>query len=156
VLGGRRHVGSPLQRAKAPCRPRRGPSSRQHKSAGTRSPILGRAKSTDPEPCRTQHLRELLRPSRVLAVERGDADRLAVVSGLVRAGFFLCPQRDSNPRCRLESAKLGISRRLPRSFAIDRNLLPLGQTARSGIVGSLQRFPRFVEACVVHAPSILV
>ena len=61
----------------------------------------------------------------------------------VRVGSNLCPQRDSNPRCRLESAKLGISRTLPRSFAIDRNLLPLGQTARSGIVGSLQRFPPF-------------
>ncbi len=62
---------------------------------------------------------------------------------LSEAILILCPQRDSNPRCRLESAKLGISRRLPRSFAIDRNLLPLGQTARSGVVGSLQRFPPF-------------
>ena len=65
MLGGRRHVGSPLQCAKAHWRPVRGPSSRQHKSAGTRGPIYGRAKSADLEPLPTAHWRELLRPSRV-------------------------------------------------------------------------------------------
>ena len=39
--------------------------------------------------------------------------------GLVRGGLILYPQRDSNPRCRLESAKLGIFRHLPRSLVID-------------------------------------
>jgi hypothetical protein len=32
--------------------------------------------------------------------------------------FSLCPQRGSNPCCRLESAKFGISRHLPRFLVI--------------------------------------
>ena len=47
-----------------PCGPRRGPTSRQHKSAGTRAHV-GQAKSADLELYRRQHWRELLRPSRV-------------------------------------------------------------------------------------------
>jgi hypothetical protein len=43
----------------------------------------------------------LARPRRWI---RGDADRLAAVSGLVRASLILCPQRGSNPCCRLERA----------------------------------------------------
>jgi hypothetical protein len=62
---------------------------------------------------------------------------------LVNAGLILYPQRDSNPCCRLESAKLGISGSLPRSFVIGRNLLSLGHTVQSGIVDSLHRFPPF-------------
>jgi hypothetical protein len=106
VLGGRRHVGSPLQCAKAPCGPRRGRSSRQHNSAGTRSPILEQAKSAELELCRRPHRRgvpaSLARPRRSI---RREADWQAVVSGLVRGGLILCPQRDSNPCCRLERAE---------------------------------------------------
>jgi hypothetical protein len=38
--------------------------------------------------------------------------------GLVRGDLIWCPQRDSNPRCRLESAKFGIARHFPRSLVI--------------------------------------
>jgi hypothetical protein len=40
------------------------------------------------------------------------------VFDLVRSDFNWCPQRDSNPRCRLESARPGIFRELLRSLVI--------------------------------------
>jgi hypothetical protein len=76
------------------------------------------------------------------------------VFDLVRGGFILCPQRDSNPRCRLESAKLGISRCLPRSFVIDRNLLALGHTVQQKSLIACTDFHLSVGSCVPQAPSI--
>jgi hypothetical protein len=77
------------------------------------------------------------------------------VFDLVSSDLNLCPQRDSNPRCRLESAKPGIFRNFPRSFVTGRNMLRLGHTVESELLLGFADPHLLVLACVLHAPSIL-
>ncbi len=88
--------------------------------------------------------RDLVRPSPTGAFD------------LVRGILILYPQRDSNPCCRLESAKLCISRSLRRSFVIGRILLSLGQTCNRNRLIACINSHSFVGACVLHAPSIWI
>jgi hypothetical protein len=67
-------------------------------------------------------------PPRRLSEDRVATDTSARRRGSVRGYLILCPQRGSNPCCRLESAKLCIFRRPARSLVIGRNLLSLGHT----------------------------